>query len=137
MIFHRFFLAESEFVHDLKFDFFLFERLPPFTTAQTPHHLSTPPPPPPIYLSNTYLHRPRTPSYSPPIPSPSYPHLPPLPPTTPALPTHPITYPHHLSNPPALPHLASPPPPPKKLSAFLKHFNVVCWATFVFFSCLF
>ena len=25
-----FFLAESKFVHDLKFDFFLFEHLPPF-----------------------------------------------------------------------------------------------------------
>ena len=32
MIFYRFFffLAESKFVHDLNFDFFLFEHLPPF-----------------------------------------------------------------------------------------------------------
>ena len=28
--FYRFFLAESKFVHDLNFDFFLFEHLPPF-----------------------------------------------------------------------------------------------------------
>ena len=30
LIFYRFFLAESKFVHDLNFDFFLFELLPPF-----------------------------------------------------------------------------------------------------------
>ena len=30
LIFYRFFLAERKFVHDLNFDFFLFERLPPF-----------------------------------------------------------------------------------------------------------
>ena len=31
MIFYRiFFLAESKFVHDLNFDFFQFEHLPPF-----------------------------------------------------------------------------------------------------------
>ena len=28
--FYRFFLAESKFVHNLNFDFFLFEHLPPF-----------------------------------------------------------------------------------------------------------
>ena len=30
LIFYGFFLAESKFVHDLNFDFFLFELLPPF-----------------------------------------------------------------------------------------------------------
>ena len=28
--FYRFFLAESKFVHDLNFDLFMFEHLPPF-----------------------------------------------------------------------------------------------------------
>ena len=27
---YRFFLAESKFVHDLNFDFFVFEHIPPF-----------------------------------------------------------------------------------------------------------
>ena len=32
--FYRFFLAESKFVHDLNFDFFLFEHLPPFLIVE-------------------------------------------------------------------------------------------------------
>ena len=90
------------------------------------HSLPTPHP-------NTYL---------PPLtPTPTYPPSPPNPPST-----YPPTYPTpslHLAAPtypstahlPNLsthsPHLA--PPALIKMSAFLKHFNMVCWATFVFF----
>ena len=97
---------------------------PPTYPPPPPHHHHLPIPPPPTYptpqLTSTYSYPPNyplpyltTPTYTPNYPSTTY---------IPNLSTHP-------------PHLA--PPAPKKLSAFSKHYNVVCWATFIFFSCLF
>ena len=143
----------------MNFDFFLFELLPPFLIVDfcllsvpptypppTPIpslHLATPIYPPPNYRSTTNLPNLSThpPTLPPPPPPPSpFPNLPPPPPptpqTTPSLHLTTPTYPPPPNYPPPQPiYPPTPPssPAPKKLSAFLKHFNVVCWANFVFF----
>ena len=75
-------------------------------------------------------------TYLPPTPTYLLSHRPAPPPHTPT-PT-PSLQPQHYPPPqPIYPPTPPSSPAPKKLSAFLKHFNVVCWTTFVFFSCLF